>query len=85
MNNVISTPGKIKNSNFKFIGKSKLNGLNLYEVSDLNLLKNRTGLVFTYNLLTPLEIELNVCPYDYINTEDIYDPYNYKSYYTTNL
>lgn len=33
-------------------------------------------------LLSPAEIQMAICPWEYVKSINIYDPYNYKGYYT---
>jgi len=82
MNSVISTSEKINDNRFNYIGKSKLNGEFLYEV-DMKVLdvRNSNSIKFDYTLLSSTLTEMSITPWDYKNTINVYDPYNYKEKY----
>jgi hypothetical protein len=82
MNSVVSVKKKIKDEHFNYIGKSKLDGTFLYEV-DIHVLdiRNEKPVRFKYRLLNTTETDMNIVPWDYKNTIDVFDPFGYKEHY----
>ncbi|MFA5154761.1 MAG: hypothetical protein WC554_19605 [Clostridia bacterium] len=78
-NAVILTKRKNSDNRLNPLGKSKLTGDYLYEV-EYQHLDIRHNTIKNYKLLG-VESEMHIVPWEYANSKNIYDPYNYKEYY----
>lgn len=80
-NAVISIKKPIIDPRFNPLGKSRLDNGYLYEVEYSVIdLKNNPP-VEKVKLLSPDEMLQSIAPREYVNSINIYDPYNYKEFY----
>ena len=82
-NAVISIKKPFNDPRFNPLGKSRLDGTYLYEVdySVIDIRNNRPPEIEKMKLLSSQESEMSIVPQEYVNSINIYDPYNYKEYY----
>jgi len=82
-NAVISIKKPIVDPRFIALGKSRMDGSYLYEV-DYPVIDKRNSPppeCAKLKLLSPAESEMSICPWEYVKSINIWDPYNYKAYY----
>jgi len=80
-NAVISIKKPIDDPRFNPLGKSRVDGGYLYEVAyDVIDMRNNPP-VTNVKLLSPAETQMSIVPWEYANSINIYDPYNYKEHY----
>jgi hypothetical protein len=82
-NAVISIKKPLNDPRFNPLGKSRVNGGYLYEVeySAIDIRNNPPPECAKLKLLSPQEMQMEICPWEYVKSKNIYDPYNYKAYY----
>ena len=80
-NAVISIKKPIDDPRFNPLGKSRIDGTFLYEVAyDVIDMRNNPP-VTNVKLLSPDEMLMNIAPWEYVNSINIYDPHGLKEHY----
>ena len=85
-NPLLITKKQKNNILLNYLGKSRLNGLFIYEIifdkcNRNKSIKKQINCNNTEIITNPMLWELHLTPSSYIHSIKIYDPYGYKDYY----